>query len=280
MSSLSLAVMKGIVHLMRSVPSFVRSMAAPGRRNKGQEKRHESPSSGIDGPSPEIHASPLEAEGHGDQALGEAPAWQRCQFEEADLPVLESERAYFMEELALSRQATGLIRKSNLLLRMHHFMTHPEASANPAPAKKELQILSSIDADELKSEIFRKLGNEQVYLTGELTVASFAHELGIEPHQLSRFLNLYLNTTYTDLINSYRVHEAKALLRDKPGDSILDIAFSSGFSSKASFNRIFKKMAGMTPSEYRLRHKAGGACSTAATEAEPVFPPESRQPED
>ncbi|HQI01516.1 MAG TPA: helix-turn-helix domain-containing protein [Deltaproteobacteria bacterium] len=280
MSSLSLAVMKGIVHLMRSVPSFVRSMAAPGRRNEAQEKRCESLSAGLDSPSPEIHASPLEAEGRGDEAPVEAPAWQRCQFEEADLPVLDSERACFMEELALSRQATGMIRKSNLLLRMHHFMTHPEASSNPAPAKRELQILSSIDAGELKSEIFRKLGNEQVYLTGELTIASFAHELGIEPHQLSRFLNLHLNTTYTDLINSYRVHEAKALLRDKPGDSILDIAFSSGFSSKASFNRIFKKMAGMTPSEYRLKYKAGGASGTAAMKAGPVSPPESRQPGD
>jgi AraC-like DNA-binding protein len=55
------------------------------------------------------------------------------------------------------------------------------------------------------------------------------------------------------LINSYRVNEAKALLINEPQDTILDIAYAAGFNSKASFNRIFKKVTGMTPSEYRLK---------------------------
>lgn len=207
-------------------------------------------SAGHGCPSQEIHPSPPIPTGRAEQSPAEVPAWRHCRFEETDLPVLDSERAYFMEVLDLSLQATSIIRKSNLLLRMHHVMTHPEAP--PCPVKKETQVLSSIDADDLKERIFLKLNHEQVYLTEELTIAAFAHELGIEPHQLSRFINVHLNTTYTDLINSYRVHEAKALLVNNSEDSILDIAFSSGFNSKASFNRIFKKMAGMTPSEYRL----------------------------
>ena len=67
------------------------------------------------------------------------------------------------------------------------------------------------------------------------------------------------------LIFSFGVHAVLLLVR------IVD---------PASFNRIFKKMAGMTPSEYRLKYKAGGASGTAAMKAGPVSPPESRQPGD
>lgn len=276
MNSLPLAVMRGIVFLMRFVPSFVKNMTVP----RTQGKTCDSSSAGLSCPQPDMSVSSLEKTRPADPAPMQTPAWRNYQFDEAVLPVLESEQAYFLEELGLTYQATGIIRKSNLFLRMHHLMTHPEASPCSTPVKRAPQLLSSIDAEELKGDIFRKMGDERMYLSEELSIAAFAHELGIEPHQLSRFLNVHLNTTYTELINSYRIHEAKALLVTKPGDSILDIAFSAGFSSKASFNRIFKKMTGMTPSEYRLKNRDAGACPKGDLEAPPVNPSNSRPPGD
>ncbi len=180
-------------------------------------------------------------------------------FFDQSVPEKEDEQMYLYEEVVMSRRATDIIRKSNHLLRLHHLRMNPGQVPDRPLKKPDRQMHLSINPEELKREIYWKLEHERVYLNEELTIAAFAHELDIEPYQLSRFLNIHLHTTYTDLIGSYRVREAKELLMDAPEGSILDIAFSSGFNSKASFNRIFKRMTGMTPSEYRLTVKPGNA---------------------
>jgi AraC-like DNA-binding protein len=174
-------------------------------------------------------------------------------FGDHDLPKFDIEQTYLFEEIALSMLANDIIKKSNQIFRLHYYRNEPEPSPD-LPAKKDrLRMPSSIDSLELEGQIARKLAEERVYLNEELSLATLAHELEVEPHQLSRFLNIQLHTTFTALINSYRVNEAKALLINAPEDTILNIAFAAGFNSKASFNRIFKKVTGMTPSEYRLR---------------------------
>jgi AraC-like DNA-binding protein len=170
-----------------------------------------------------------------------------------DLPEYDIEQTYILEELALSMLANDIIKKSNLIYRLHHHLSEPKPSQGLPVKKEQLRMPPSIDSFELEGQITRKLADERVYLNEELSLATLAHELEVEPHQLSRFLNIHLHTTFTALINSYRVNEAKELLINKPEDTILDIAFAAGFNSKASFNRIFKKVTGMTPSEYRLK---------------------------
>jgi AraC-like DNA-binding protein len=167
-------------------------------------------------------------------------------------PILDIEETFLMEELALSMRASDIIKKSHLLNRLQYFRDEP---APPSHKKIGQWMPSNLDSQTLRGHIVRKLEDERVFLNEDLSLASFAHELALEPHQLSRFLNILLRTTFTRLINSYRVNEAKALLIDKPGLTILDIAFSAGFNSKASFNRVFKKATGITPSAYRLKMK-------------------------
>ena len=71
------------------------------------------------------------------------------------------------------------------------------------------------------------------------------------PHQLSQFLNERLETSFTRYVNSFRVEEAKWLLLEKPARSILSICYQVGFSSKSSFNSVFKNITGFTPTEFR-----------------------------
>ena len=62
-----------------------------------------------------------------------------------------------------------------------------------------------------------------------------------------------LNKSFYDCINQYRVEEAKLLLIDpsKSAHKIASIAFDAGFNSISTFNDVFKKITGQTPSQYR-----------------------------
>ncbi|MDO8898280.1 MAG: helix-turn-helix domain-containing protein, partial [Bacteroidales bacterium] len=56
-----------------------------------------------------------------------------------------------------------------------------------------------------------------------------------------------------EFVNEYRVNEVKKMLADPKYThySLLGIAFECGFSSKSTFNSVFKKFTRKTPSEYR-----------------------------
>lgn len=86
----------------------------------------------------------------------------------------------------------------------------------------------------------------------ELNLAQCAKHLGTNTSHLSRAINDGLGQNFNELINGLRVDAVKAQLID-PAESrdVLDIAFEAGFSSKASFNRSFKLMVGVTPTAFR-----------------------------
>lgn len=192
---------------------------------------------------------------HGEGQSLKAPFTVFESFSRADPSGQENEQDYLMEELELSLLAGSIIRRSRQLLDLHYLKTHPGQVNSTPPRKRAPQIVSSIDTNALRERILRKFEEEQIYLREGVTLSSVAREIDIDPHHLSRFLNLHLRTTFNGFVNSYRVNQAKALLARKPRESVLSIAFASGFNSKASFNRVFKRTTGTTPSEYRLKMK-------------------------
>jgi transcriptional regulator GlxA family with amidase domain len=180
---------------------------------------------------------------------------EKSGFITSDLPELDEEWIQHAEEVALSNVATDMVRLHKRLMQLHYGQDKRETRkrSRQKNKKRDLSIPSSIDAAGLESRLKHVLEDEHIFLRDELTLANLAHEIGIEPHHLSRFLNIHLHTTFHDLVNSYRVNETKAMLVNNPDTSILEIAFATGFNSKASFNRIFKKMTGSTPKQFRSK---------------------------
>lgn len=90
------------------------------------------------------------------------------------------------------------------------------------------------------------------YRNPNLKVADLAVAIGTTSHSLSYLFNQYLEKNYYDYINEYRVEEFKSLiLKDEYAKYTLTaMAEYCGFSSRASFFRTFKKLAGITPNEY------------------------------
>ena len=87
------------------------------------------------------------------------------------------------------------------------------------------------------------------YRNPDISLETLAQQLNISSKHLSQVINESGQHFY-DLINQYRIEEAKHLLKEQNGDNILQIAYRTGFNSKPTFNAAFKKMTGMTPSEY------------------------------
>ena len=113
--------------------------------------------------------------------------------------------------------------------------------------KKEMK--PSIEAIQLQEYIQKK----KPYLNGELTASELAQELKISRHQLSQILNEELGKSFYDFINEYRSEEFKERIQLPENNhlTLLGIAFDSGFNSKTTFNTIFKKTTGLTPSQYK-----------------------------
>jgi len=96
----------------------------------------------------------------------------------------------------------------------------------------------------------------------DLNLERLARQLGTNTAYLSRAFNEGLGSSFNDAINSLRVQEVqRCLSRADEKRDLLTLAFESGFSSKTSFNRVFKARTGQTPSQFRAAPSARGATS-------------------
>ncbi|HLK97295.1 MAG TPA: helix-turn-helix transcriptional regulator [Hymenobacter sp.] len=138
------------------------------------------------------------------------------------------------------------------------------ALTDPAPAptapktgrKYERSGLEEEQASVYLTQLTALMEEEKLYRNGELTLAELAERLAVSPHHLSQLLNERKGLSFYDYVNAYRVEEVKAGLVDsKKGHlSLLGLALEAGFNSKTTFNTVFKKTTGLTPSDYRAQH--------------------------
>jgi AraC-like DNA-binding protein len=118
--------------------------------------------------------------------------------------------------------------------------------------KNRLPVREEKKAD-LEVRLPEYIQSSKIYLNHGCTIKEVAHELLVQPYQLSNYMNDNLNTTFPVFINQYRIAEAKKMLLEKNGISLTieAVGQACGFASKSSFNKAFKDITGQTPSEYR-----------------------------
>lgn len=99
--------------------------------------------------------------------------------------------------------------------------------------------------------------HEHLYLKQNLNIEEFAKKIGIHYREVSVIINKHFETNFFEYVNLYRVNKAKDMLNDPQFShmTILDILLESGFNSKSSFHRFFKRYTGMSAADYKKKIK-------------------------
>jgi AraC-like DNA-binding protein len=129
-----------------------------------------------------------------------------------------------------------------------------DAGLIPRPVNGALsQTVTSKPDQELIKRLLDHMQEKKSYLDPELTLSQLAKDLDIGRSQLSQLINDGIGDNFYDFINKYRVEQVKQLMTDPRVKhfSMLGIALEAGFKSKSTFNLIFKRFTGLTPTEYR-----------------------------
>lgn len=114
-------------------------------------------------------------------------------------------------------------------------------------------VSSHDEKEDLKSKITAYMETKKPFLEPQLTLEQLAQKLSMKPRILSQIVNECLHQNFFEFVNRYRIEEAKRILSD-PRDkkiTVLEVLYQVGFSSKSSFNTLFKKYTGVTPRQFK-----------------------------
>ncbi|GGG32239.1 transcriptional regulator [Dokdonia pacifica] len=118
------------------------------------------------------------------------------------------------------------------------------------PKNKKTVVIH--DLEEKIAWLQEQMNQNLFFLNSELTLNTLAENLQIHPNLLSRIINEGTKKNFSDFINEYRVHTVIEKMKSKSYENItlIGMAHESGFNSKTSFYRTFKKFTNKTPSDY------------------------------
>jgi AraC-like DNA-binding protein len=128
--------------------------------------------------------------------------------------------------------------------------------SNASPQQHSLSNYSQDAIASLTEKLAVVMRDDKLYLDPELTLGKLSRSIETTDKKLSTLFNTYLDTTFYDYVNSFRIVEVKKAIQsvDSSKYTLLSLALDCGFNSKASFNRVFKKETGLSPSQYRKEY--------------------------
>lgn len=118
--------------------------------------------------------------------------------------------------------------------------------------KYKTNRISEEECKRLADQLEEYMRTNKPYTNTELKIGDLAEFLGVSSHSLSYVFNQYLNCSYYDYVNNYRIAEFKRMVKTNEYSkyTLSALAELCGFSSRASFFRSFKKATGVTPNDY------------------------------
>ena len=99
--------------------------------------------------------------------------------------------------------------------------------------------------------VVQYMKSQQAFLDNDLSLGRLSDAVGISTHHLSEVLNHEEGQNFYNFVNKYRIEYVCEVLSTDSDIKLLDLGLKSGFSSKSTFNSVFKKHTGLTPSQFR-----------------------------
>lgn len=122
------------------------------------------------------------------------------------------------------------------------------------PLKKQKEVVDLYR--DVGSRIAKLFEEEHIYVDPTLNVSKLAQLLKVPSYVVSRAVNGTHGKTFSELLTSYRLRHAEALLiADGDKYTIEGIAFESGFNTTTSFYTAFRKHYNMTPAQFRTTRR-------------------------
>jgi AraC-like DNA-binding protein len=133
-----------------------------------------------------------------------------------------------------------------MLMRPEIFIEGEEVIVNPVSLESSSKL--SDKTDDHYRKLLQLMSEEKLY-------RALAKAMDLSKGYLSQIINQKEGKNFFDFINHYRVEDVKEKLNDDAYShfSILGVALEAGFKSKSTFNAVFKKMTGMTPSQFKMK---------------------------
>jgi AraC-like DNA-binding protein len=144
---------------------------------------------------------------------------------------------------AISEEEKTLI-PDNPILQLEQITVNTTNSNEKEPGPDILILLEDLE---------KYIRREKPYLNASLTLKDLGAALNIQPRLLSHMINSYLDTNFSNYINTLRVQEAAEKL-GKPKDdkeTIAEVMYTCGFNTKSAFFTAFKKQFGISPKQYK-----------------------------
>jgi len=133
------------------------------------------------------------------------------------------------------------------------FFGQPQFFLQFPGAKYEKSSLSEQEKSVIHRKILKEMEENHYFARNLASLSDLAHTIRESSHHVSQVINEVMGKGFFELLAWYRVEEAKRLIREdrEAKLTVEDIAEQVGYNSKSSFNTVFKKQTGQTPSEFR-----------------------------
>jgi AraC-like DNA-binding protein len=144
-----------------------------------------------------------------------------------------------------------------MVVKNSSFFGQPQFFLQFPGVKYERSSLSEQEKASIHQKILKEMEVNRYHTRNLASLSDLAHTISESSHHVSQVINEVMGKGFFEMLAWYRVEEAKRIIRaDRETKlTVEDIAEQVGYNSKSSFNTVFKKQTGQTPSEFRRSAK-------------------------
>ncbi|MFZ4764941.1 MAG: helix-turn-helix transcriptional regulator [Roseimicrobium sp.] len=169
-------------------------------------------------------------------------------------------------EAAATRMLDDGCGAEDLRAAQAHFQKLPAVTAERCDALRTMLKLFAAQLGEFAEKLFLQTSDTEPeavrrarhyimnHLTSPLALEEVASHAGVSPFHFCKIFKRATSMTFTDFVNRARVEHAKRLLL-KPQARITEVAYDVGFQSLSQFNRSFRRVTTLSPTEFRTKQK-------------------------